>query len=461
MQNLKTNLHRAPLPVMEIHRMPLQLEIVSEHREIVGDDAVREFRDDGGTIGRSFRSDWILPDPDRYISAKHAAIDVRSGVYYLVDLSSNGVFINEDRKPLGRGNSQRLFDGDHLRMGQFEIDVRISEGESIDVPSEGEQPTLPDPIEQSVEAATARSGVKLLDEDELADDDLGAMLFADDAGDHSAATGNDELADELDFSSASIPVLQESAVDPGRAFAAFLEGLGVTAKDLGPGVAPEEVLYHAGEVLREFTEGVSRLLASRAGLKTTFRLDQTTVMPQHNNPIKLSNDAIESLRELLIRQDGEYLPPRDAVREACRDLLFHQDAFLDAMTAAFDNFATRFDPDELIELYGEGSKALFGIGAAKKRWEMYCDIYPALTEKAGGRFPQLFAEEFVRNYEQQIAEFKRLQPGDGDLGTTRRLDHAEIGDEVPEAAPPTEPSAPAEPAHTGRQAPDLGGPEAR
>ena len=45
--------------------MPLQLKIVSEHADIVGDDAVREFREEGGTIGRSLRNDWILPDPDR------------------------------------------------------------------------------------------------------------------------------------------------------------------------------------------------------------------------------------------------------------------------------------------------------------------------------------------------------------------------------------------------------------
>ncbi len=44
--------------------MSCRLEIVSEHREIVGDDAVREFGEDGGTIGRSLQNDWILPDPD-------------------------------------------------------------------------------------------------------------------------------------------------------------------------------------------------------------------------------------------------------------------------------------------------------------------------------------------------------------------------------------------------------------
>ena len=33
--------------------MSLQLKIVSEHREIVGDDAVREFGEDGGTDRKS------------------------------------------------------------------------------------------------------------------------------------------------------------------------------------------------------------------------------------------------------------------------------------------------------------------------------------------------------------------------------------------------------------------------
>ena len=46
---------------------------------MVGDDVVRVFDEDGGTIGRSLQSDWILPDPDRYISSQHATIDYKSG----------------------------------------------------------------------------------------------------------------------------------------------------------------------------------------------------------------------------------------------------------------------------------------------------------------------------------------------------------------------------------------------
>jgi len=74
--------------------MSCRLEIVSEHREIVGDDAVREFGEKGGTIGRSLQNDWILPDPDRFISGRHATIDFKGGIYYLVDTSTNGIYVN-------------------------------------------------------------------------------------------------------------------------------------------------------------------------------------------------------------------------------------------------------------------------------------------------------------------------------------------------------------------------------
>jgi predicted component of type VI protein secretion system len=76
------------------YAMPLTITIVSEHRDLVGNDCVREYYEEGGTIGRSLENDWILPDPDRYISGRHATIDHKGGMYYLADTSSNGVYMN-------------------------------------------------------------------------------------------------------------------------------------------------------------------------------------------------------------------------------------------------------------------------------------------------------------------------------------------------------------------------------
>ena len=96
--------------------MALQLEIISEHREIVGDDAVREFVEDGGTIGRSLHNDWILPDPDKYISGRHAAIDFKGGIYYLAYLSSNGVYVNG-----AKVDECVLNDGDDVTVGGYKF----------------------------------------------------------------------------------------------------------------------------------------------------------------------------------------------------------------------------------------------------------------------------------------------------------------------------------------------------
>ena len=114
--------------------MPLQLEIISEHREILDDDHLRIFREDGGTIRRSLQNDWILPDPDRFISSLHATIDFQGGAYYLADISSNGVYVNDEIEPLGRGNPRRLFHNDKLRMGDFEFHITLDEGEGLDMP---------------------------------------------------------------------------------------------------------------------------------------------------------------------------------------------------------------------------------------------------------------------------------------------------------------------------------------
>ena len=41
--------------------------------------------------------DWLLPDPDHFISGHHAAIDYRDGGFFLRDTSTNGVYVNDLR----------------------------------------------------------------------------------------------------------------------------------------------------------------------------------------------------------------------------------------------------------------------------------------------------------------------------------------------------------------------------
>jgi len=408
--------------------MTCQLEIVSEHRDIVGDDAIRVFKEEGGSIGRSLQSDWILPDPDRYISGRHATIDFKGGIYYLIDTSSNGVYVNGDCEPLGKGNTRRLFNGDVLRLGDFEITVSIEHGESIVMPLDEPESKVSENVASLVPEESLVTGVQLLDEDELTgDDDFQSALFGEATETGVVDQVDDSVEQPVKAPKHSVPKeLAEADLVATDLIDSFLDGLGINRAELHPSVDLAQVMQNAGEVMREFVEGATALLGSRANMKNAFRLDQTTVLPRHNNPMKLSANSKDSIKQLLVGQAGEYLGPRDAVREVCRDLLFHQDAFLDAMNSAFNEFADKFEPQELEESFDHNlsSSPLFKWRNKSKYWSLYCDLYPILTEKGSGRFPQMYAEEFVRAYERQIAEYKRLGGADDHLKETVILDES-------------------------------------
>src|SRR5580693_3271603 len=114
--------------------MALRLRVVSEHASRLGEQASKVFGVHGGTLGRATDNEWILPDPERYLSGKHARVDFRAGTYVLVDTSSNGTYINGAQVPLGKYHDYLLKDGDYVRLGEYELLVSIDK--SNDFPPE-------------------------------------------------------------------------------------------------------------------------------------------------------------------------------------------------------------------------------------------------------------------------------------------------------------------------------------
>src|SRR5580704_19269192 len=101
----------------------LKLRIVSDQRRSLAERSSAIFSVEGGTIGRSADNDWVLPDPMRYVSAHHARVQFREGHFYLQDVSTNGVYVNDDMEPLSKRGSSgyRLVNGDVLRIGEYHI----------------------------------------------------------------------------------------------------------------------------------------------------------------------------------------------------------------------------------------------------------------------------------------------------------------------------------------------------
>ncbi len=105
--------------------MSLCLTITSYHKITPGQCPEKSMDKGVMAIGRSSENDWVLPDPERLVSSKHCVIQYKDGRYYLTDNSTNGVELVQAGIRLRRGNSEPLQDGEIIRIGEYEIRVRI------------------------------------------------------------------------------------------------------------------------------------------------------------------------------------------------------------------------------------------------------------------------------------------------------------------------------------------------
>src|SRR6476660_6810758 len=101
----------------------LRLRIVSDQRRSLAERSSAVFSVEGGTIGRSADNHWVLPDPSRYVSAHHARVQFREGHFYLQDVSTNGVYVNDDLERLAKRGSRGcgLAIGAVLGIGEYRI----------------------------------------------------------------------------------------------------------------------------------------------------------------------------------------------------------------------------------------------------------------------------------------------------------------------------------------------------
>jgi len=93
--------------------MALKLTVLSEQSEQLGALGSIVIGVGGGGIGRANDNDWVLPDPMRYLSAHHARIQFKNGLYLLLDTSTNGVYVNGHRS-----TRETLNDGDLVMIGK-------------------------------------------------------------------------------------------------------------------------------------------------------------------------------------------------------------------------------------------------------------------------------------------------------------------------------------------------------
>lgn len=437
--------------------MALKLRVISEHYQQLGKQSSRLFGVTGGRIGRSADNDWILPDPDRYVSSHHAEVRFEAGRWLLEDVSTNGIFVNGADTPLSQHGPCELKDGDRLRMGDYDILVSIDE--RMDFPPEATGQT-PQPAAKNKSKSRAEQRAELeelnieIDINELLsstapEPDIAASgpfeignaygmgVPRSNAARAGAPTGGNAAEKYEDIPLTPSPVLSREAgidwhlktrrlqneVKPAErprgtdghnelhaGLEAFCRGAGVDPASIAA-EAQATMLTLAGQMLREVVLGMMEALKARGEIKSRLDAGNTPMQALDNNPFKVATSVDDALRKLLDTQNSRYLGPVESLRESFADLRSHQQAVIAAMHAALNGTMNRVDPGELQERFDRSLNRGTLMGAANKLkyWDMYAEFFQVLNQRNGDGLPISFAEDFARAYGERLAGFKNVR----------------------------------------------------
>ena len=413
----------------------------------------------GGNIGRSTDNDWVLPDPQRYVSAHHARVHFRDGLYILEDTSTNGVFINDDERPVAKRGAHVLQNGDILRLGEYQVvamlESRSAESEPL---PEAQSGRFGPAATSSVEVHTSAQSVEVLAAvGQAAQTDLGAALDLDELLQSDADEFRNPLAVNA-YGQPVTPLLPTAAraASPARAFtprlapsptelstsladseterraiarrierlaraasraqdrrsaasppvpqdansglSAFCKGAGIAADHFAPELQVR-LLQLAGQLVREALVGLKDLERARTEALRPMQID-TPANTDDPRP-SLARAGVEDLLvQLLNQHESRRLDAVQWLREVLDRAKAHDRATFDALSTAFEDFVARLDPAELESRFGRPARTAADGGA--RNWELYNDFYRSIAAKADGQLPRVFLDAFSAAYDKNL-----------------------------------------------------------
>jgi type VI secretion system protein len=423
--------------------MTLRLRVVSDQRRSLGDRSSIVFTANGGTIGRSADNDWVLPDPLRYVSAHHARVQFRNGRFYLQDLSTNGVFVNDEPEPLSRRAPEgcALRNGDMIRIGDYQVVVALD----ADI-------SQPQPAANDSGAAAVPTSIHALHTlGRAAQTDIGAMLNLDDLlvpdTPSNSTTGeamlpvnaygqaimqapvraltstpaprktpntdpdDDSLARRVErLANAAKREMQQARpngasnangaqlFDVSTGLQVFCRGAGIDAERL-PTDAQTRLLHLAGQLFREALVGFKDLDRSRSESRNRFRIENPPPDPDDPRP-SLSKSTVEDLLlGLMLSHESRRLDAVQWLRESVTEAKTHELATQQATRAAFVEFLDRLDPAELEARFERAARRGKARSADKAQyWELFTTFYRNLIEMPTDHLPHTFVEAFAAAY---------------------------------------------------------------
>ncbi len=395
--------------------MTLRLRVISgQRRHLSGGDSA-QFGRDGGTIGRSPDNDWVLPDPHRYVSAHHARIGWRNGHFYLEDLSTNGVYVNDRAEPLAECGPEgyRLRDGDVLRLGEYQIGVSLedSAADSAALPSRimAVQPLRT--AEPDIGAALDLEDLLIVDPTYSGQGSPASVLDPQDAPSQpemaiasvAASAPAEPRAPRRADETLSRRVgrgARAKATEPAHpasvdsAWEAFCRGAGLDPRRM-PAQAP--VLHLAGRLLREALVGLKDLERARSQTRERFHIQ--VPLPEPGVPLLGQLTVEELLLALCAQHEAHEIDAVRWLRERHDEVKAHEAALVQALRAAFIEFLGRLDPHELETRFASGRN---GAPDAAQAWGLFTSFYRNLLDRPADHLPHTFVEAFAAAYKESL-----------------------------------------------------------
>ena len=375
----------------------------------------------GLTIGRSPQCGFVLADPLRGVSRKHAWIAVqRGGDTALLRCISTTTPLAVNGQQLEPGSEQVVKPGDRLRIGAFELQLEGSDLTTIPLPvahapkapavvspplmptgtatplrpsrldALWEVDTAPDPLsgesplpalnltpsiaprvfDAALEPPPARAPAAMpapAPVPLVAVPDVPSSISQLDMAPSPPAPSVDTWMRVLQGGAAPSSI---ASTEPGPEAAAgehealrvaFLRGAGLLdTASAGAFEIDAESMEHLGALLRAATEGTLALLNTRSVAKRSIHAEGTHIAAQGNNPLKFAPDATEAIALLLkLHSARGFLDPVAALKEAHADLQAHQLAMAAGMRAAVSDLISRLGPHALASL-DDDFEAVFG-----------------------------------------------------------------------------------------------------
>ncbi len=411
------------------------------------------------TAGRGPGVDWVLPDPDRLLSKRHFALAYRGAAWQVADISTNGTFLNREETPIGKGEVRTLRDGDRIRVGAYEIEVRLTEhapARSARAPTDAGGFPLDDPFaprETPLRAGRSdrsRSGGAFEsrlppDFDPLAPESAEfdfrnptqedhAPALSDALGDPKPAGGRlpadwadsfldgiggppepppkppAQIAPPVTPLAAPVPAPQSPLMgippDAGL-LTAFLDGTGLS--DVRP-ADPAACMRGLGAAFRALVVGLRATLIARASVKSEFRIEQTMIRARGNNPLQFAANDDDALAALLGAGRRTDMTAEQAVADALKDIRVHELASMAAMQAAVRAMLEGLAPVTLRAVAEQGG-GLLPAQRKARAWDAYEELHARTVRALSDDFDSVFGKAFARAYERALDEISaRTRP---------------------------------------------------